>query len=147
MKIHVRIQDKTYQVQIGDIHARPIPVKVDGDTFEVWPEEMIVPTDAQNISAPAQVSHPIKPANISTPAAQKASSSDVTAPIPGAITAISVNAGDRVSYGQELCVLEAMKMKNSIRAGRDGVIAKIHITVGQQVQQGFVLMEYEGEAT
>lgn len=142
MKIHVRIQNETYQVQIGDIHARPIPVKVDGETFEVWPEEMVLPSEGQKVSPPVQVSHPVKPVEISTPTAQQ-SSSQVTAPIPGVITEIKVNAGDKVSYGQELCVLEAMKMKNSIRAGQDGVIARINITVGQQVQQSSVLMEYE----
>ena len=146
MKIQVKIQDKTYQVQISDIHARPIPVKVDGETFEVWPEEEAAASGAQQISTPKPVSQPAAPANPGTPPVQKASSPHVTAPIPGVITDIKINAGDKVSYGQELCVLEAMKMKNSIRAGQDGVIAKIHITIGQQVQQGSVLMEYKVKA-
>lgn len=146
MKIHVRIQNKTFQVKISDIHARPIPVVVDGETFEVWPEEMIVPSEGQMISPPAQVSHPVKPADITSQAAQNSSSSHVIAPIPGVITDIKVNVGDKVTYGQELCVLEAMKMKNSIRAGQEGVIAKINITAGQQVQQSSILMEYETKA-
>ncbi len=146
MKIHVKIQNKTFQVKIDDIHARPIPVKVDGETFEVWPEEMIIPSEGQRIAPHTQVSHPIKTADISPHADQKKTLTNVTAPIPGVITDIKVNIGDAVSYGQELCVLEAMKMKNSIRAGREGVIAKINITTGQQVQQSSVLMEYETKA-
>jgi biotin carboxyl carrier protein len=146
MKIHVKIQNKTFQVIIDDIHARPIPVKVDGETFEVWPEEILVPSEGQRTAPQAQISHPVKPVEISSPTDQDKSSNHVTAPIPGVITDIKVNVGDTVSYGQELCVLEAMKMKNSIRAGQDGVIAKINISVGQQIQQSNVLMEYETEA-
>ena len=51
-----------------------------------------------------------------------------------------------MKYGQELCTLEAMKMKNSIRAGYDGIIAKIHVSSGEQVQQGKVLMEFREKA-
>ncbi len=48
-------------------------------------------------------------------------------------------------YGQELCVLEAMKMKNIIRAGKAGVIHKILVSTGDQVSQSQTLMEYRGE--
>jgi biotin carboxyl carrier protein len=47
-----------------------------------------------------------------------------------------------VVAGQELCVLEAMKMKNTIRASRDGEISKVHITVGQHVKHHDILVEY-----
>jgi hypothetical protein len=39
MKISVKIEDKTYEVQVGDLNARPIPAEVEGEVFEVWPEE------------------------------------------------------------------------------------------------------------
>ena len=73
-------------------------------------------------------------------------SGKVLAPIPGVITEIKVKEGDSVAFGQELCVLEAMKMKNSIKAGHDGTIARIHITVGEQVQQGKVLLVFQEKA-
>lgn len=146
MKIHVRIQEKTFQVQVGDIHTRPIQVKVDGETFEVWPEEMVVASDAQRPSPTPQVTHPVKPVEINTQSSPGKRSYQVTAPIPGVIIEVKVKNGDSVNYGQELCVLEAMKMKNSIRAGHDGVIAKIHVTAGEQVQQSKILMEFKKEA-
>jgi biotin carboxyl carrier protein len=68
----------------------------------------------------------------------------VRAPIPGLITALLVQPGYEVSAGQELCKLEAMKMNNSIRSTRTGKIAKIYVSVGQQVQHNEVLMEYAG---
>ena len=68
--------------------------------------------------------------------------STVKAPIPGVIIDVKVSAGDTVEYGQELCVLEAMKMKNSIRSGKAGIISKVTISVGDQVSQNQTLMEY-----
>lgn len=65
------------------------------------------------------------------------------APIPGVIISIIVNEGDKVTFGQELCILEAMKMKNVIRAGRAGTIAKVLVKEGESVQHSQVLMEYE----
>jgi biotin carboxyl carrier protein len=47
-----------------------------------------------------------------------------------------------VEYGQDLLTLEAMKMKNAIRATRAGTIAAVHVNVGDQVQHGQVLLEF-----
>jgi len=60
------------------------------------------------------------------------------------IVAIEVKPGDAVKAGQPLCTLEAMKMKNVIRAGRDGTIAEVHIKVGDQVQHNQLMFTYEG---
>lgn len=38
MKIHVKIEDTTYEVSVGDLSARPVIASVDGQDFEVWPE-------------------------------------------------------------------------------------------------------------
>ena len=147
MKIHVKIQDKTFEVRIGDTLARPIQAIVDGEVFEVWPEEMMVPSSEQRMTSVPQASHPVKPADIGevkdNPTAEGKS---VKAPIPGVIIEIKVSAGDTVAYGQELCVLEAMKMKNSIRSGKAGIISKVMVSVGDQVSQNQTLMEYRGEA-
>jgi biotin carboxyl carrier protein len=142
MKMKIKIQDKTFNVEVGDIHARPIQANVDGEIIEVWPEEDAHPAAAA-LPSTTQLTA-AAPAPSSAPPA--ASSTTITAPIPGVITEIKVNEGDNVAYGQELCVLEAMKMKNSIRANHDGIIAKIFITTGDQVQQGKALMEFEDKA-
>ena len=56
--------------------------------------------------------------------------------------AIAVQAGDRVDAGQELCVLEAMKMKNVIRSSRSGGIARLHVSVGQHFKHNDALVEF-----
>jgi biotin carboxyl carrier protein len=144
MKMKITIQDKTFDVEVNDIHARPIQASVDGETFEVWPEE----AESVRPAAPAvtAASLPATPTVSASPTPKAASSNAVIAPIPGVITEIKVAAGDSVTYGQELCVLEAMKMKNAIRANHDGTIAKVLVATGDQVQQGRVLMEFQDKA-
>ena len=148
MKIHVKIQEKIFTIKIGDIQARPIQAEVDGEIFEVWPEETLIPSETSlTVSSTPQVAHPVPPVESSGSSeipSQKTST--VIAPIPGVIVEITAKIGDSVTYGQELCVLEAMKMKNSIRANRDGLIKKISIAIGDHVRQSQVLMEFESEA-
>ncbi|MGV8026715.1 MAG: biotin/lipoyl-containing protein [Anaerolineaceae bacterium] len=142
MKIHVKIQNSTYEVVIGDIHARPIQASVDGDTFEVWPEETILPAASQAV--PVETTSVVKQVQIEAPSSKPGTmSSEISAPIPGVIIDILIKAGDKVKYGQELCILEAMKMKNSIRASRDGVIDEILVSSGDQVKHGQILIRFK----
>jgi biotin carboxyl carrier protein len=142
MIIRVTLEGKSFAVEIPDLNARPIVAIVEGERFEVWPDEGVqvdgshvessTPTVAQRSSQP----HTLQPANAPT-------SSAVPAPLPGVIVAVSVQPGAEVSLGQELCVLEAMKMKNAIRAPRAGRIVSVHVAVGQTVKHRDVLVEYE----
>jgi len=63
--------------------------------------------------------------------------------MPGDIVAVEVRPGVSVSAGDVICVLEAMKMKNLIRAPRDGVIASVEVSPGQSVDYGAVLVKFE----
>ena len=153
MKITVKVDNQSYEVEVGDIHDRPVIAVVEGEAFEVWPEEVV-------ISHPSTHSHAVplqaaaRPAAQSVPAPQSAApkaaaptagvdnAKAVRAPIPGVIISVAVKPGDVVKHGQELCVLEAMKMKNVIRASRAGTIGVVHTTAQQHVKHHDVLMEY-----
>ena len=145
MKLQVKIDDQTLEVEIEDLSSRPIVVNVQGEMIEVWPEETAAPTA---VPAPAvaqtQVPAAPAPARVSpSPAAGAANSaSAVLAPLPGTIVGITVREGQSVKRGEELLTLEAMKMKNSIRAGRDGKVGTIHVKVGDQVRHNQILLEY-----
>lgn len=67
------------------------------------------------------------------------------APMPGRVSAVKVEAGARVRKGEELLVVEAMKMENALRAPRDGVVRAVHVTVGEMVAPGRALVELEDE--
>ena len=63
--------------------------------------------------------------------------------MPGKVISIMVRPGDRVAAGDEVCVVEAMKMEQSIRTGRDGVIKTIHVQPMDSVGTNDPLVELE----
>jgi propionyl-CoA carboxylase alpha chain len=65
------------------------------------------------------------------------------APMPGLLVSVAVKEGDEVKVGQEIAVLEAMKMENALRAERDGVVAKVHFEAGASVEVDQIIMELE----
>jgi glutaconyl-CoA/methylmalonyl-CoA decarboxylase subunit gamma len=142
MKITVKINESSYDVEIGDVNARPIVATLEGETYEVWPGEAAAETAATAVARPAEPRS--APVASSTPAAQPGGdvSKAITAPIPGVIISISAKSGDNITYGQEVCVLEAMKMKNSIKATRAGKISAVKINTGDHVQHGQILFEF-----
>ena len=78
-------------------------------------------------------------------AARRDGSSRVLAPMNGAIVAVFAKPGDRVSRGQRVVVLEAMKMQHEISAERDGAIEKVLVKPGDQVATRQLLIELEAE--
>ncbi len=65
------------------------------------------------------------------------------APMPGLLVSIAVKEGDEVKIGEELAVLEAMKMENTLRAERNGVVAKVHFEAGASIEVDELIMELE----
>ncbi|XP_040847104.1 propionyl-CoA carboxylase alpha chain, mitochondrial isoform X3 [Ochotona curzoniae] len=70
-------------------------------------------------------------------------SSVLRSPMPGVVVAVSVAPGDMVSEGQEICVIEAMKMQNSMTAGKTGKVKSVQCKAGDTVGEGDLLVELE----
>ena len=68
---------------------------------------------------------------------------NVTAPLPGKISDVLIEVGEKVRKGVGLVVIEAMKMEHTIVAPADGAIAKIHFAVSDLVEEGAILLEFE----
>ena len=66
----------------------------------------------------------------------------LVAPMPGVILDVSVKPGDTVTRGQEVAVLEAMKMQNSVKSPRDGTIAEVCVVPGQAVGHGDAIVRF-----
>ena len=66
----------------------------------------------------------------------------VISPMPGTLISYAVSEGSQVEVGQELCIVEAMKMQNIVRAPRAGVIGKINVAAGSSMQADDIIMEY-----
>jgi biotin carboxyl carrier protein len=67
----------------------------------------------------------------------------VTAIMPGKIIRVLVAEGEQVAEGDVVCILEAMKMENELKAPNDGTVKALHIQSGQDVEMGAVLAEIE----
>jgi biotin carboxyl carrier protein len=150
--LRIIVNGKSYLVEVDDLTASPISVRVNGKPFNVEIESLSEPPvegvgePGGGVPSPFDYAHD-RPAEVS--AAPKAVGAlgpavkEVIAPMPGNIMDILVEVGDHVSYQHELCNLEAMKMKNSIRSPRDGVIAAVKVREGQTVAYGDVLFVLE----
>ncbi|MDF1728106.1 MAG: acetyl/propionyl/methylcrotonyl-CoA carboxylase subunit alpha [Sulfitobacter sp.] len=69
----------------------------------------------------------------------------IEAPMPGLIAALNAEAGQRVAKGDRLAVLEAMKMEHALLAARDGIVAEVLVSAGDQVEAGSALIRLEEE--
>ena len=79
--------------------------------------------------------------DLSAASAAASGPAPVTAPMPGLVIRVNVAPGDRVSAGQGLVVMEAMKMENELRASADAVVVAVRATVGTAVNKGAILVE------
>ena len=151
MKYKITVNNKSYEVEIEDINTRPVVAFVDGDRFEVMPEnadqaetkkEAVRKTESKTFNpnpAPTAVSSP----NLAL------SGNTQTAPLPGTVIEVFVKPGDKVEAGQVIVIIEAMKMKNSIRSVYSGTVGEVFVSTGQSVAHKQALIKFAemGEAS
>ena len=137
MKYNVTIQDKSYVVEIEDINARPVIAYVEGIRFEVIPDTN--PAGVQPDTKDAWKSKPIETPNVKS----SQTAGVVTAPLPGNVIEVFVKAGDVIEAGQVIVIIEAMKMKNSIRSTHAGKIAEVLVRAGETVNHKQALVKFE----
>ena len=136
-RYQITLDGQTFDVRLlSDPRQEQVQVEVNGQTFTVDIKDAPIAVES---SAPDSV-----PAPSPAPAAEAAAppARMVTAPLPGTIKSVIVRPGQQVTAGDELLVIEAMKMDNLIRASREGVIDSIYVTEGHQVSHGENLLEY-----
>jgi len=139
----ITVDGRTYQVEIEDLNASPIVVRVDGQAFSVTVSQEGAVAAVAPASLPKPAPIPATQAPPAGPVSVPAASEQVmVAPMPGTIVEIKVKPGDTVAYGDEIGVLEAMKMKSLLRAPRAGTIAEVRVVAGQSVAYGDVLVVF-----
>ena len=128
MKYKVTLNNKVYEVEVEAGEAMLL------DEYEIKAPAAPAPAAA----APAVTAAPAAPA--AAPAAGLAAGEVVKSPMPGNILKINVSQGQKVSEGDVLIVLEAMKMENEIVATKSGSVAQIAVSKGQVVETGSPLV-------
>jgi len=112
-------------------------ITVNGKVYAVTVKEV----DEATFNASQSESVQENKQNVQTTGTAAGKGIEVTAPMPGSIIDVAVQVGTAVKAGQLLCVLEAMKMENSIVAPEDGTVSEVLVSKGAQVEAGEILVK------
>ena len=134
------INGNKYEVAVGDIVDNIVTLTVNGEEFKVEIERE--PEKKKAVVRPvATAATDATPVADSGAAVNKANA--LKSPLPGVITDIMVNVGDEVTAGQNIIVLEAMKMANNLQAEKSGTVTALCVQVGQSVMEDEPLIVIE----
>lgn len=137
-KFNFTIKGNKYHTWIKEIDGNIAKIEVNGTQYKVEIEQQVKKT-----KTPTLVRKPVvrKPGEGAVPAGPSVGA--VTAPLPGNIFKVLVKAGDEVKAGDNLLIMEAMKMENDIKAEKSGVVSAVKVSEGDAVLQGAILVEFK----
>lgn len=141
-----KVNGAQYDVTINEIQGQLAKVVVNGIPFDVEMQNSQLSEDnLPDVTTATPAAAPAAPV-AAAPAATEAAPSGagegtpVKAPLPGVVTKINVSVGQQVKKGENVLVLEAMKMENNITAEADGTVSGIAVKAGDSVLEGAVLL-------
>lgn len=114
-----------------------LKITVNGTAYDVQVEESDGTPVVQSV-APAKKA--AQPAAKAAPMAAPAAGETINCPMPGTIVSVNVTVGQKVSKGDVLVILEAMKMENEIMAPKDCTVTGISVNKGDSVDSGTALL-------
>ncbi len=137
-KYKFTIRGNDYDVHLKDIEDNIAELDVNGTIYEVE-----IRSEVKASKTPTLVRKPVTqmPGEGQIKKSQPSGNYKVTAPLPGTILKLNVSVGDVVAEGQNLLVMEAMKMENQVQTAKGGEVTAIKISVGDSVLQDDVLIE------
>jgi len=158
----LNISDREFVVDVQEVDADNFEVVVGGESYQVnltsdenLSGAVITPGFVPSAAAPAAVParktaaprHAAPAAAASAPAARKTAGGGCkgtqTAPMPGVVIEVNVKAGDVVTRGQQVAILDAMKMHNVIGAAQAGTVAEVYVDAGQSVDHGTPILKFK----
>lgn len=157
------ISDREFVIDVQELAADRFEVIVGDDSYEVTlsgdenlAEAIITPgfqpatgsAPRTSVKSVARVrdepaSKSAAPAAPRKPAGGGGGKGALTAPMPGVILEVNVKAGDQIERGQQVAILDAMKMHNVIGAARAGTVAEVFVVVGQNVDHGDAIITFK----
>ena len=137
-ELKLEINNKTYKVKINKFSAEEAVVTVNNKEYTVSLEDLGIESAVDQ--KPKRRKRPATSPDKGSKKPKSVSRKQVKAPLPGLILEINVNVGDEVEAGQEVLILEAMKMENDVQSNFSGVVKEINVKEGDSVEEGKVLI-------
>jgi biotin carboxyl carrier protein len=135
--MRLKVNGEWYSVEVGDAYQSPVEVNVDGEIYLV---EMGV---ADSGALPAARRQAPK---VDQPGLRGITEGDervIRSPLPGKVVSIIATKGQVLEAGDEICVLESMKMEQTVRMAKAGTVKNIKIKADQAVNAGSPLIELQ----
>jgi biotin carboxyl carrier protein len=132
------ISGNQYDVHLKDIEDNIAELDVNGTIYEVE-----IHGEVKTSKTPKLIRKPVQqmPGEGQIKKTESTGKHKVTAPLPGTILKINVSVGDVVTEGQNVMVMEAMKMENQVQTQKAGEVTAIKVNVGDSVLQDDVVIE------
>lgn len=135
-----KINGTDYNVVINSVEGTTANVTVNGSAYSVEMEKEAAPAPAAQ-AAPAPAPAPAPAASQAAPApAPSGKGENITSPLPGVILDVNVKVGDTVKIGQQVAMLEAMKMENAIESTCAGTVTAVCVSKGDSVLEGATIV-------
>lgn len=135
----ITLDDQIFDVEVlDDPRKSDVQVRVNGEVFTVQAETVVQAADSNDVQVQPVITGPAVP---QTAGSEAVSATVVKAPLPGVIKSVVVHTGQHVAANDELCVIEAMKAMNVIRATREGTIGQVYVVEGRQIAYGAPLLD------
>jgi acetyl/propionyl-CoA carboxylase alpha subunit len=138
-RIRLRVNGQWYEVEVGDVYQSPVEVMVDGSLYLV---ELEGATDS--VRRQALPSYQVR--KVEQPGLRgiiQGNDKVIRCPLPGKVIAITATKGQEMEPGDEICVLESMKMEQSVRMAQRGLVKSVKIKRNQNLNTGAPLLELQ----
>ena len=137
-KYKFTIRGNDYDVHLKDIEDNVAELDVNGTIYEVE-----IHGEVKTTKTPTLIRKPVEkmPGEGQIKKKESTGKHKVTAPLPGTVLKINVSVGDVVSEGQNVLIMEAMKMENQVQTTKGGEVTSIKVNNGDSVLQDDVLIE------
>ena len=126
----IRIGNHWYTVEIQDVDSDPVVVLVDGERFEV---------KLDNSSFTSEFSLTTSDV-MRDPENKNNSLTQFNSPMPGTIISILVSIGEKLVVGQDIIILESMKMQQTLQSNVEGTVVDVKAREGDQISEGDLIL-------
>jgi biotin carboxyl carrier protein len=141
-KFKFTINGNNYEVEIQGIEDNIAKVEVNGTLYDVQIHKDLKVSKTPTLVR-AEAAQPTRKESKIPRVNSKTTNMAIKAPLPGTIISVLVAPGDKVTMGQKLLTMEAMKMENNVLSEKDGIVRNVNVKPGMTVAQNDVLVEIE----